>query len=86
MGIALAVAAAKAGAKVTLIAGQTTALLPDNSQIDVIKVQSTQDLADQIESRFTKNDVLIMAAAVADFQPFSVATEKIKKRVLIMMN
>lgn len=79
MGIALAVAAAKAGAKVTLIAGQTTALLPDNSQIDVIKVQSTQDLADQIESRFTKNDVLIMAAAVADFQPFSVATEKIKK-------
>lgn len=79
MGIALATAAASAGASVTLVAGQTTVALPVNDRINTIRVQSTQELADQIEQNFIKNDVLIMAAAVADFQPAKVATEKIKK-------
>lgn len=79
MGIALATAAANAGADVTLVAGQTTVPLPVNNHISIITIQSTQELADQIEANFVKNDVLIMAAAVADFQPTTVATEKIKK-------
>ncbi|KIS03446.1 bifunctional phosphopantothenoylcysteine decarboxylase/phosphopantothenate--cysteine ligase CoaBC [Paucilactobacillus wasatchensis] len=79
MGIALAQAAADAGAAVTLIVGQTTVPLPNENKITIIKVQSTQELADQIAAEFTNNDVLIMAAAVADFQPLNRAPQKIKK-------
>lgn len=79
MGIALANAAANAGAEVTLVVGQITVLLPTHPQIKIIHIESTNDLFKTISNEFTQTDILIMAAAVADFEPETVATQKIKK-------
>ena len=68
MGYALARAAAMRGADVTLIHGET-ALQP---------VRFTTDVP--VTSRFEDTDVLIMAAAVADYRPAAVANDKIKKK------
>lgn len=67
MGIALAEAAAARGAEVTLIAANVT--LPVAPQVDVIAVESAADLASAARSTFEEADVLLMAAAVADFRP-----------------
>jgi phosphopantothenoylcysteine decarboxylase/phosphopantothenate--cysteine ligase len=79
MGIALANEAANAGAEVTLVVGQITVLLPTHPQIKIIHIESTNDLFKTISNEFTQTDILIMAAAVADFEPETVATQKIKK-------
>lgn len=77
-GYALARAAAQRGARVTLVAG-TTADLADPAGVDVIRIATADQLAAEIATRATETDVLIMAAAVADFKPLSVADSKIKK-------
>ncbi|WP_018179472.1 bifunctional phosphopantothenoylcysteine decarboxylase/phosphopantothenate--cysteine ligase CoaBC [Jongsikchunia kroppenstedtii] len=77
-GYALARAAAQRGARVTLVAG-TTADLADPAGVDVIRITTADQLAAEIATRATETDVLIMAAAVADFKPLSVADSKIKK-------
>jgi phosphopantothenoylcysteine decarboxylase/phosphopantothenate--cysteine ligase len=77
-GYALARAAAQRGARVTLVAG-TTADLADPAGVDVVRITTADQLAAEIASRATETDVLIMAAAVADFKPLSVADSKIKK-------
>ncbi|MCH5643520.1 MULTISPECIES: bifunctional phosphopantothenoylcysteine decarboxylase/phosphopantothenate--cysteine ligase CoaBC [unclassified Gordonia (in: high G+C Gram-positive bacteria)] len=77
-GFALARAAAQRGAKVTLVAGSTAD--PGNpSGVDIVRVSTARELADEMTKRSAEADVVIMAAAVADFRPVSVADAKIKK-------
>jgi phosphopantothenoylcysteine decarboxylase/phosphopantothenate--cysteine ligase len=77
MGFALAEAANKLGAKVTLIAGPVSLATPAGvERIDVDSAQSMYDAAMQLA---TTNDVFIGCAAVADYRPVTVAEQKIKK-------
>lgn len=78
MGVALAEAALAAGAVVTLIAGPTVQQVP--AGVHVIRIGSAGELLSAVESSVATADVLIMAAAVADFRPDHIATQKIKKR------
>ncbi len=80
MGIALANAAVQAGAKVTLIAGQVTVPLPQTPAIEVVRVITTEDLYISLKERFSQADILIMAAAVADYRPVETVGHKIKKK------
>ncbi|MCO5217675.1 MAG: bifunctional phosphopantothenoylcysteine decarboxylase/phosphopantothenate--cysteine ligase CoaBC [Thermomicrobiales bacterium] len=77
MGNALALAAVDAGAHVTLIAGPTMAATPIG--VDVIRVQSALDMLAAVREAVREADVLIMAAAVADFRPANVSARKLKK-------
>ena len=77
MGYAVATAARQAGADVTLITAPTK--LPIPAGVMVVPIESTTDLAQAVLSRFPQADALVMAAAVADFQPEVVADQKIKK-------
>ncbi len=77
MGVAIAEAAFDAGAAVTSVLGPTVRTLP--SVAEVIRVESAREMAEAVEAACRDADVLIMAAAVADFRPTSTATSKIKK-------
>jgi phosphopantothenoylcysteine decarboxylase/phosphopantothenate--cysteine ligase len=76
-GVALALAAAARGADVTLIAANLEISAP--ASVTVIRVGSTLELADATTAAALEADVVIMAAAVADYRPESVADSKIKK-------
>lgn len=78
-GYAVAGVAAQRGADVTLIAGHTAGLI-DPAGVEVIHVSSAEQLANAVSKHLPAADVLVMAAAVADFRPAQVATAKIKKR------
>ena len=78
MGIALADSAAEYGADVELVLGPVD-ILPQNRSVKVIPVTSAESMANECISRFTKCDIAILAAAVADFTPEKVAGNKIKK-------
>lgn len=80
MGVALANAAARVGAKVTLIAGQVSVPLPQSSAIEVVRVTTTEDLYTSLKERFPQADILVMAAAVADYRPINIVDHKIKKK------
>src|SRR3984957_5791039 len=77
-GYAVARVAAQRGAEVTLIAGHTVGLI-DPAGVDVVHVSSAQQLADAVSKHAPAADVLVMAAAVADFRPAQVSAAKIKK-------
>lgn len=77
MGYALAEAAAMRGAAVTLISGPVSLTPP--LYVETVPVRSAEEMYQAIAARFADNDTLIMAAAVADYTPVSVADEKIKK-------
>ncbi|WP_300560110.1 bifunctional phosphopantothenoylcysteine decarboxylase/phosphopantothenate--cysteine ligase CoaBC [Companilactobacillus sp.] len=77
MGIAMAESAARSGADVTLIT--TVNYSSSYRNLAVVKVDSALNMLEQIQNRFEKIDVLVMAAAIADFRPLHVATQKIKK-------
>ena len=79
-GYAVARVAAQRGAEVTLIAGHTAGLI-DPAGVDVVQVSSAHQLGDAVSKHAPEADVLVMAAAVADFRPAQVATAKIKKGV-----
>jgi len=76
-GVALALAAAARGAHVTLIGANLEVKAPGS--IAVIHVGTTLELADAVAEAAPGADVVIMAAAVADYRPESVAEGKIKK-------
>jgi phosphopantothenoylcysteine decarboxylase/phosphopantothenate--cysteine ligase len=76
-GVALAAAAARRGAKVTLVAGPLEVPVPDG--VDVVRVGSALQMRDAVHAAAPAADVVIMAAAVADFRPAEVAEHKIKK-------
>lgn len=77
MGYALAEQAALRGADVSLVTGPTN--LSDAYKVAVKKVVSAKEMADAVLAEVSDCDVLIMAAAVADFQPSQTADRKIKK-------
>jgi phosphopantothenoylcysteine decarboxylase / phosphopantothenate---cysteine ligase len=76
-GYALAATAASRGAQVTLLAANTE--LPDPAGVRVIRVTSALDLREQALALASAADVIVMAAAVADFRPASPQDAKIKK-------
>ncbi|OBF44156.1 phosphopantothenate synthase [Mycobacterium sp. 852002-50816_SCH5313054-b] len=78
-GYAVARVAAQRGAEVTLIAGHTAGLI-DPAGVNVVQVSSAQQLGEAVSKHAPEADVLVMAAAVADFRPAQVAAAKIKKR------
>jgi phosphopantothenoylcysteine decarboxylase/phosphopantothenate--cysteine ligase len=81
MGFALAEECVRRGAKVTLIAGPVSAQLSPiaSQQIDRINVESCQDMYDAATKVFPQCDGAILCAAVADFRPEQIATQKIKR-------
>ena len=78
MGYALAKIAMRRGADVTLVTAPTN--LPVPMFVDVIPVVSAQDMFEAVKERAPQMDIIIKAAAVADYTPFFVSDEKIKKK------
>ncbi|MEE2056189.1 bifunctional phosphopantothenoylcysteine decarboxylase/phosphopantothenate--cysteine ligase CoaBC [Rhodococcus artemisiae] len=77
-GYALARLAAQRGADVTLVAG-AVAGLDDPAAVDVVRVQTAQQMGDAVAKHAVGADAVIMSAAVADFRPAAFASSKIKK-------
>jgi phosphopantothenoylcysteine decarboxylase/phosphopantothenate--cysteine ligase len=78
MGFDIAACAARLGAEVTLITGPSH-LIANETKIAVIRVVSAQEMYDICHQYYADSDVIICAAAIADYRPKNVATEKIKK-------
>ena len=78
MGYAIAKAAAMRGAKVTLVSGPVEIKPPPF--VEVVDVVSAEDMFKAVTSRSAKQDIIIKTAAVADYRPAVVATEKVKKK------
>ena len=81
MGYALARMAARRGADVTLVSGRTA--LPREPFVETVDILSAQDMFEAVTERAPQMDIIIKAAAVADFTPANPADEKIKKADLI---
>lgn len=79
MGFAIAEAARDRGAEVILITGPTT--LENPGGMEVVQVQTALQMRDAVAKAATKADVLVMAAAPADYRPAKVAKSKIKKEL-----
>ncbi|MFD4401651.1 bifunctional phosphopantothenoylcysteine decarboxylase/phosphopantothenate--cysteine ligase CoaBC [Nocardia sp. NPDC058499] len=77
-GYALARVAAQRGAQVTLIAGNTIEMAPP-AAVDLVHITTADQLKTAVDKHAVGADAVIMAAAVADFRPASVAGAKIKK-------
>lgn len=78
MGYAVARNALRRGAQVTLISGQTTLSQPIG--MEYVQVESAADMYSQVTSRSDDYDIIIKAAAVADYTPAHTDSEKIKKK------
>ncbi len=78
MGYAVAKAAARRGAEVTLVTGPTG--LPDLRFARMVHVESAAGMFEAVSSRAAEQDIIIKAAAVADYTPAAVSGEKIKKK------
>lgn len=77
MGYAIAKMAMYRGADVTLVSGPTALEAP--MFIDTVPIVSAQEMYDAVMERAKEQDIIIKAAAVADYRPANVADEKIKK-------
>ncbi len=77
MGFAMAKAAMLRGAEVTVVAAHTEVDPP--MFVDVVNVKSAEDMFNAVKSRMDDMDIIIKAAAVADYTPISTADHKIKK-------
>lgn len=77
MGFALAEAARDMGAEVTLIAGRVTEPLPHG--VDVIRTTSALEMREAVLARYTDADIVVKAAAVADYRPAETYAQKMKK-------
>ena len=78
MGYELAKAAMLRGAEVTLVSGVSSLAKP--MFIDFVQVRSAADMFEAMKARFLDNDIIIKAAAVADYTPASYNEEKTKKK------
>lgn len=78
MGFALAEAAARRGAEVTLVAGPVALTAPPG--VERVDVESAEQMREAVTAAAAAADLVIMAAAVADFRPRSVASQKLKKQ------
>jgi phosphopantothenoylcysteine decarboxylase/phosphopantothenate--cysteine ligase len=81
MGYAIAAAAWRRGAEVTLISGPAS--LPEPAGVHLQRVETAEEMATAVRAAINHADVLIMAAAVADFRPAAPATSKIKKSAAV---
>ena len=81
MGYAIARMAARRGANVTLVSGRTA--LPREPFVEIIDIVSAEDMFHAVTERAPEMDIIIKAAAVADFTPANPAVDKIKKADLI---
>ncbi|WP_122054454.1 bifunctional phosphopantothenoylcysteine decarboxylase/phosphopantothenate--cysteine ligase CoaBC [Vibrio sp. Evd11] len=77
MGYALAEAAAKQGATVTLISGPVSLATPN--KVNRIDVDSAQQMFDAVSANAAQHDIFISCAAVADYRPETIADQKLKK-------
>ena len=77
MGYAVAEAVRDRGARVVLITAPTS--LPEPTGIELLKVKTAGEMKEVVDRVVTQADVLIMAAAVSDYQPKIIAKDKIKK-------
>ena len=78
MGFAIAEAARDRGAEVLLIKGNTTAPVP--AGVRILEIESAQDLLRAMKKAVPEQDIVIQAAAVADYRPVQVSKTKIKKK------
>ncbi len=78
MGYAIAEAAAKRGANVTLVSGPVN--LPTPANVTRVDVQSAEDMHAAVQHQAGKHQIFIACAAVADFKPASAANQKMKKQ------
>lgn len=78
MGYAIARAAAMKGAEVTLVSGPVA--LPAPPFVERVDVRSAREMFEAVTGRSGEQDMIIMAAAVADYRPAEVSKEKIKKK------
>jgi len=78
MGFAIAEAAAIRGADVTIVAAKTTAAAPEG--IRVVRVESAEEMLEAVLARYEEADIVVKAAAVADYRPVLRASSKIKKK------
>jgi phosphopantothenoylcysteine decarboxylase/phosphopantothenate--cysteine ligase len=76
MGAALAAEALGRGASVTVVLGPGAVVPPG---VEVVPVQTTEEMRDAVLERFDDADAVVMAAAVADFRPKTIADAKLKK-------
>jgi phosphopantothenoylcysteine decarboxylase / phosphopantothenate---cysteine ligase len=77
MGYALAEAASRRGAHVVLVSGPTDLSAPDG--VDWVPVRSTEEMRNAVRERASDANVIIMAAAVADYRPASAQPQKLKR-------
>ena len=77
MGYALAENAMLRGAEVTLVTGKTALKAP--LSVKIVPVTTAQEMFDRVTSLASSQDIIIKAAAVADYRPAEVSTEKVKK-------
>ena len=78
MGYAIATNAMLRGANVTLVSGPTNIKKPPF--VEVVDIESAQDMFDAVTSRAADQDIIIKSAAVADYRPDNVSDEKVKKK------
>jgi phosphopantothenoylcysteine decarboxylase / phosphopantothenate---cysteine ligase len=76
MGHAIANEAARRGARVVLV---TTSSVPSAPDVEIVRVESAEQMHNAVLARFGNSDVVVMAAAVADFRPKAIAPHKLKK-------
>ena len=79
MGYALANMAARRGANVTLVSGPVSSSVKALPEIKLINVVSAADMFNEVKSHMEESDIIIKAAAVADYTPVTVEDNKIKK-------
>lgn len=79
MGYAIANMAAKRGAFVTLVSGPVISSVKAYSEVKVVNVVSAADMFEAVKENLDNNDIVIKAAAVADYTPETVSDNKIKK-------
>lgn len=77
MGYALAKNAVRRGARVVLVSGPVHLKVP--AGVQMISVKTAQEMYEAVDAEFDRQDIVVMAAAVADYRPRHVAEEKIKK-------
>ena len=78
MGYALAEAARDLGANVTLVSGETNLTQPVG--VEFVQVTSAEDMFQAVKSRMNDMDMIIKAAAVADYTPVETSEHKMKKK------
>jgi phosphopantothenoylcysteine decarboxylase/phosphopantothenate--cysteine ligase len=77
MGFAVAVEAARRGADVTLVTGPVA--LADPPGVAVVRVETSEEMGNEVFGRYGESDAVVMAAAVADWRPDAVGHTKLKK-------